>query len=53
MSAPWGRDGVSNNVGKSGQGDGGGLAVSGHPVQCGQCMREENFKRLFIIIFLS
>ena len=41
-----GREGVSNNVDKSGQGDGGGLAVSGHPVQYGQCMREENFKRL-------
>ena len=37
MSAPWGREGASNNADKSGQGEGGGLAVSGHPFQYGLC----------------
>ena len=42
MSAPWGREGVSNNADKSGQGrEGGGLSVSGHPFQCDLCKREE------------
>ena len=41
MSAPWRRQGVSNNADKSGQGEGGGLAVSGHPIQCGLWKREE------------
>jgi len=31
MSAPWGREGVSNNADKNGQWDGGGLAAIGHP----------------------
>ena len=41
MSAPWGREGISNNVDKSGQGEGGGLAESGHPFQCGLLKREK------------
>ena len=47
MSTPCGREGVSNNVDKSGQGKGGGLAVSGHPFQCGLCNREEGIYRSF------
>ena len=41
MSAPWGREWVGNNTDKSGHGKGGGLALSGHPVQCGLRKREE------------
>ena len=41
MSAPWGREGVSNSVNKSGQGEGGGIAVCGHPIQCGFWKREK------------
>ena len=41
MAAPWGREGVSRNVDTSGQGEGGGLAESGHYFQCGLCNREE------------
>ena len=36
-----GRDGVSNKVDKSRRVEGGGLAVGGHPFQCGLCKREE------------
>ena len=41
MSAPWGREGITNNTDKSGQGKGGELAVSENCVQCGLCKREE------------
>ena len=41
MTARWGREGVSINADKSGQGDGGGLVISGYPFQCGLCNREE------------
>ena len=47
MSAPWGREGASNNAEKSRQGEGGGLAVSGHHFQCGLCKREKGIYRLF------
>ena len=33
--------GVSRNADKSGQGEGGGLAESGHPFQCGFWKREK------------
>ena len=36
-----GREGVSNNVDRSGQVIGRRLAVSGNPFQCGLCVREE------------
>ena len=36
-----GREGVSNSVNKSGQGEGGGIAVCGHPIQCGFWKREK------------
>ena len=42
MSAPWGREGVNNNAGEGGQGEGGGLVVSAHPLQCSLCKREED-----------
>jgi len=41
MSAPWGREGASDNGEKSGKGEGGGLAVSGYPFHYGLCKREE------------
>ena len=41
MCTPWGREGVSNNAEKSGQGEGGGLVVSGHTFQRSSCTREE------------
>ena len=41
MCTPWGREGVSNNAEKSGQGEGGGLVVSGHTFQRSSCKREE------------
>ena len=41
MSAPWGREGASNNADRSGQKEEGGLAVSGYPFQCGLCETEE------------
>ena len=41
MSIPWGKEWVSNNGAKSGQREGGGWAVSGHPFKCGLCKREE------------
>ena len=34
-SASWGRERLSINAEKSGQGEGAGLAVSGHFFQCG------------------
>ena len=37
-----GEGGVSNNAEKGGQGEKGGLAVSGHLFQCGLCKREED-----------
>ena len=33
---------VGNNADKSGQGEGGALAVSGHPFKCGLFKREES-----------
>ena len=36
-----GRKGVINNVDNSGQGQGGGSAVCGHPFRCGFWKREE------------
>ena len=47
MSAPWRRKGVGNNADKSGQGKGGGLAVSGNPFQNGVCKREEGIYMSF------
>ena len=41
MPISWGREGVSNNEGKSGQGEGRGLARSGHSFQCGLCRRND------------
>ena len=41
-SAPWGREGVSNNADKSGQGEEGVLAVCRYPFQCGFWKREED-----------
>ena len=46
MSAPWGKEGVGSNADKSGQGVR-GLAVSGHPFQCGHCKREAGISRSF------
>ena len=37
ISTPWGREGITNNADKSGQGEEGGLAVSGHHFLCGLC----------------
>ena len=37
---------------KSGQEEGGDLAVSGHPFQCGLCRDMRAFKSPFIIILL-
>ena len=52
LSAPWGEGGreggrerVSSNADKSGQWEGGGLAVSGHSFQFGFCKREEDIYR--------
>ena len=42
FSTPWGREGVSNNADKSGQGDGGDVAVGGHPFQSGLCKGEDD-----------
>ena len=36
-----GEGGVRNNADKSGQGEGGGVAVCGHPFQCGFWKRKE------------
>ena len=47
MSALFGREGVSSNADKRGQGEGGGLAVSGHPCQYGLWKREEVIERSF------
>ena len=41
MSAPWRREGVSNNADKSRERKGMGLAVIGHPFQCGLCKKAE------------
>ena len=41
MSTPWGREGASSNADKTGQGQGGGLVVSGHPFQCELYKKEE------------
>ena len=40
-----GREGASSNADKNGQGEGGDLAESGHPFQCGLCKREEGIYR--------
>ena len=47
MSAPWGREGASNNADKSGKREGEGVAVSRHPFRCGLCKREEGTQRPF------
>ena len=47
MSTPWGRERVSNNADKSGQWEGSGLVVSGHPFKCDRCRREEGISRSF------
>jgi len=47
MFASWGREGVSTNTDKSGQGEAGGLTVSGHLFQCGHFKRIEGIKRSF------
>ena len=47
MSALWGRQGVSSNADKSGQGEGRSLAVSGHPFQCSLWKKEEGIERSF------
>ena len=47
MSGPWWRKGFWNSTDKSGQAEGGGLNVSGHPLQCGLCKREEGIYRSF------
>ena len=52
MSAPWGREGASSNVEKSGQGNGGGSAVSGHSIQKVSVREKRALKGRFIIIFL-
>ena len=44
-----GREGVSNNADKSEQGQGRGLAVSGHPIKCSLCKREESIPRSFYL----
>ena len=52
MSAPWRMEGVSNNADNSGQGEGGSLAVSGHPFSVVSVRDKRAFKSHFIIIFL-
>ena len=47
MSASWGREGVSSNADKSGQGEGGDLAECGHPFQCSVCKGEEGIQKSF------
>ena len=46
MSEPCRKEGLSNNVNKSGQREG-GLAVGGHPFRNGLSMREEGIYRSF------
>ena len=48
MSVPWGRKRACINADKSGQGEGGSLAVNGHPSHVGH----RTFKGHLIIIFL-
>ena len=41
MSAPWGKEGISNNADKSGQGEGGGSAVKVR-LSSSPCVKIEN-----------
>ena len=50
MSAP--REGIHNNVEKSGQKEGEGLAVSRHPFSVVSVREKRALKSHFIIIFL-
>ena len=50
MSIPLGREGVSRNADKRGQGEGERLAVSGHPFQCDLLKRGGQLK---VILSLS
>ena len=52
MSAPCEREGTGNNADKSGQWDGGGLAVIGHLFSVVSLREKRAFKDHFIIIFL-
>ena len=47
MSALWWREDVSGNVEKSGQGEGGVLALSGHPFECSFYERSEGICKSF------
>ena len=48
MSAPQWREGVGNSVNKRGQDEGGGVAVSGHPFQCGLGKRERGHSKVIL-----
>ena len=52
MSTPWGKEEICNNADKSGQGEGGGVAVSGHPMSVVTVREKTAFKDHCIIIFL-
>ena len=50
MSAPWGKEGVGSKADKSGQWEGGGLAESGYPFQCGLYKREGGIYNMIIFL---